>query len=221
MTIKPSKIFDVYQDRNRLYTQNLTPKQSFFQERLIKKDNKELREWDPKRSKLAAAILKGCNNIFIRKGDIILYLGASHGYTPSFVSDIIGEDGYIFALDLAPRTTRDLVFLCEKRKNIIPIMADANQPSLYIDKVTQADIIYQDIAQRNQAEIFLKNINLFLKPGGYGLLAVKAKSIDIKKKPKQIFTEVRTLLEKHTKVIDFKILDPFEKDHCFIIVKKS
>lgn len=220
MTIKPSKIFDVYQDYNRLYTLNLTPKQSFFQERLIKKDGKEFREWEPRRSKLAAAILKGCSNIFIRKGDVVLYLGASHGYTPSFISDLVGEEGCIFALDIAPRTTRDLVFLCEKRKNIIPIMADANQPNLYLDKVCQADIIYQDIAQRNQPEIFLKNIDLFLKPGGYGLLAVKAKSIDIKRKPKGIFNEVRSLLEKHTKVIDFKILDPFEKDHAFIIVKK-
>ncbi|MCK4590093.1 MAG: fibrillarin-like rRNA/tRNA 2'-O-methyltransferase [Nanoarchaeota archaeon] len=219
MNINPSKIFDVYQDRNRLYTINLTPKQSFFQERLIKKGSKEFREWDPRRSKLAAAILKGCHNIFIRKNDIVLYLGASHGYTPSFVSDIIGENGYIFALDLAPRTTRDLVFLCEKRKNIIPIMADANQPNLYLDKVCQADIIYQDVAQRNQAEIFLKNINLFLKPGGYALLAVKARSIDIKKKPKVIFNEVRTFLEKHTKVIDFKTLEPYQKDHAFIIIK--
>lgn len=219
MTIKPSKIFDIYQDRNRLYTQNLTPKQSFFQEKLIKKNNKEYREWDPRRSKLAAAILKGFSNIFIRKGDIILYLGASHGYTPSFISDIIGSTGCIFALDIAPRTTRDLIFLCEKRKNIIPIMADANQPNLYLDKVTQADIIYQDIAQRNQAEIFLKNINLFLKPGGYALLAVKAKSIDIKKKPKTIFNEIRSQLEKQTKVIDFKTLEPYQKDHAFIIIK--
>lgn len=221
MTIKPSKIFEVYQDRNRLYTINLTPKQSFFQERLIKHGGKEFREWDPRHSKLAAAILKGCNNTFIRKGDIILYLGASHGYTPSYVSDIIGENGYIFALDLAPRTTRDLVFLCEKRKNIIPILADANHPEDYQDKITQADIIYQDLAQRNQAEIFLKNINLFLKPGGYGLLAVKARSIDIKRKPKQIFNEVRTHLEKHTTVIDFRTLEPFQKDHAFIIVKKK
>jgi fibrillarin-like pre-rRNA processing protein len=161
MTIEPSKIFEVYQDRNRLYTINLTPKQSFFQEKLFKKGGKEYREWDPRRSKLAAAILKGCKNVFIRKGDIILYLGASHGYTPSFVSDIIGENGYIFALDLAPRTTRDLVFLCEKRKNIIPIMADANQLDLFTDKVTQVDVVYQDLAQRNQAEIFLKNIQTF------------------------------------------------------------
>ncbi len=221
MTIKPSKIFDVYQDYNKLYTQNLTPKQSFFQEKLIKKGNKEYREWDPRRSKLAAAILKGCKNIFIRKGDVILYLGASHGYTPSFVSDLIGENGSIFALDLAPRTTRDLVFLCEKRKNIIPIMADANQLDLFTDKVTQVDIVYQDIAQRNQPEIFLKNINRFLKPNGYGLLAVKAKSIDIKKKPKVIFNEIRQFLEQHSTVIDFKTLEPYQKDHAFIIIKKK
>ncbi|MFC1801223.1 fibrillarin-like rRNA/tRNA 2'-O-methyltransferase [Nanoarchaeota archaeon] len=220
MQIKPSPIFEVYQDKNRIYTLNLTPGQTFFQEKLFKKEKKEYREWDPRHSKLAAAILKGCKNIFIRKDQVILYLGASHGYTPSFVSDIIGPNGYIFGLDLAPRTTRDLIFLCQKRKNIIPIMADANQPDLYIDKVSQADIIYQDLAQRNQAEIFLKNIDIFLKPGGYALLAVKARSIDIKKKSKTIFNEVRQKLEKDLTIIDFRTLEPFQKDHCFIICKK-
>jgi fibrillarin-like pre-rRNA processing protein len=61
---------------------------------------------------------------------------------------------------------------------------------------------------------------LFLKKNGYGLLAVKARSIDVKRKPSQIFQEVRTAIEKQFTVIDFRVLEPFEKDHCMIIIKK-
>jgi fibrillarin-like pre-rRNA processing protein len=216
MTIKPSKIFEVYEDNRKLYTINLTPGKTFFTE----KTKNKYREWDPNRSKVAAAILKGCRNIFIRKGNIILYLGAAHGYTPSYISDIIGNDGFIFAIDNAPRVVRDLVFLAKERKNISPILADANHPEQYKDSVTKVDIVYQDISQKNQVDIFLKNIDSFLKPGGYALIAVKARSIDITKKPKVIFNQTRIHLEEKLTVIDYKSLEPFEKDHCFIICKK-
>src|SRR3989338_8406506 len=156
--LKPSKIFEIYEDRGKIYTKNLTPGKTFFKERT----NDDYREFDPRHSKLAAAIMRGCSNVFIRKSNTVLYLGASHGYTTSFVSDMVGDDGFIFALDSAPRVVRDLVFLAQERKNIAPLLADANHPEEYLDKVSQVDILYQDIAQRNQVEIFLKNAKLFL-----------------------------------------------------------
>ena len=116
---------------------------------------------------------------------------------------------------------RDLIFIAEDRKNIVPILADANHPEEYISRVCQADIVYQDISQRNQAEIFISNCDLFLKPGGYGLLAVKAKSIDIKRRPNEIFISIRKQLEQQFTVIDYRVLEPFERDHCMIIVKKK
>ncbi|MBT4539243.1 fibrillarin-like rRNA/tRNA 2'-O-methyltransferase, partial [Candidatus Woesearchaeota archaeon] len=64
-----------------------------------------------------------------------------------------------------------------------------------------------------------RNCKLYLKEGGYGLLAVKARSIDITKKPNDIFIQVRKEIEKVFKVIDFKILEPYQKDHCMIIIK--
>lgn len=219
--IAKSKIFEVYEDRRRLYTKNITPGIKVYSEKLVRSGGVEYREWDAFKSKLASSIQNGCTNIGFRKDDIVLYLGCSHGYTPSFVSDIIGKDGVVFALDIATRVMRDIVFVVEKRKNIIPILADANRPLTYVDKVSQVDIIYQDIAQRNQAEIFLKNIDLFLKKDGYALLAVKARSIDVAKKPKQIFAEIRQKLEKEVIIIDYRDLEPFQLDHCMYICKKK
>lgn len=218
--MKEHKIFGLYQEGSRIFTKSLRPGKTYFEEKLLREKGEEFREFDPRRSKLAAAILKGCPNIGIRPGDIILYLGASHGYTVSFISDMVGKEGLIFGLDSAPRVMRDLVFLAQERKNIVPILADANHPEEYEDKICLVDVVYQDVAQRNQAEIFIRNCEQFLKKGGYGLLAVKARSIDIRKKPQVLFNEVRQTLEKKFTVIDFRSLEPFEHDHCLIIVKK-
>lgn len=225
MKVQSSKIFEVYETRlgkrKLLLTKNLVPGKTVYDEKLFKDDGVEYREWNPQKSKLAATILKGTPNMGIRASDVILYLGSSTGTTVSHVSDIVGKDGFIFALDLAPRVMRELVFVCEQRKNIAPILADANKPGEYVDKVCQADVLYQDIAQKNQVDIFLKNIDLFLKKGGYALLAVKARSIDVTKNPKQIFRQVKEQLEKQITIIDYRELEPFQKDHCMFICKKK
>ncbi len=50
----------------------------------------EYRVWNPFRSKLAAAILGGIDQIHIKPGSKVLYLGAASGTTVSHVSDIVG-----------------------------------------------------------------------------------------------------------------------------------
>ena len=50
----------------------------------------EYRAWNPFRSKLAAAILGGIDQIHIKPGAKVLYLGAASGTTVSHVSDIVG-----------------------------------------------------------------------------------------------------------------------------------
>jgi fibrillarin-like pre-rRNA processing protein len=222
--INEHKFFGVYEidkGRKKILTKNLTPKKTFFDEATYKEGREEYRLWDPSRSKLAAAIMKDVSQIGIKPKDVVLYLGASHGYTPSFLSDIVGEDGIIFALDFAPRVVRDLVMLAEKRKNIVPILADCKKPQTYVDRVILADVVYQDIAQKNQVEIFLKNCNMYLKKDGFALLCVKARSVDVTKKPAEIFNKVRTQLEDKIIIVDYRKLDPFEKDHCIFVCKKK
>jgi fibrillarin-like pre-rRNA processing protein len=220
--MKPSKIFEVYEDKKgRLHTVNLTPGKRVYDERLVSEDGTEYREWNARKSKLAAMILKKTPNIFIRKNDAVLYLGCSTGTTVSHVSDIVGKKGFVFALDFAPRVMREMVFVAMERKNIAPILWDANRPDTFLERVSQVDVVYQDIAQRNQVDIFLKNVNMFLKNGGYALLAIKARSVDVTKKPKEIFGSVRKKLEKELVIIDYRTLEPFQMDHCMFICKKG
>lgn len=223
--IKPYKFFKgIYEKKSDkesiLLTKNLTPGKTVYEERLFREDNIEYREWIPERSKLGAALRKNVNQIGIKESDYVLYLGASTGTTVSHVSDIVGEKGLVYALDFAPRVLRELVFVAEQRMNIAPILADANQPETYVKQLSEVDVVFMDIAQRSQAEIFLKNCSIFLKKGGYGLLAVKSRSVDVTKNPKEIFKEIREKLEKEMIVVDYRELEPYEKDHAFFVVKK-
>lgn len=215
--------FNVYQDKRFLYTKNLVPGKSLFEEGLIIENKIEYRAWDVYRSKLGAGIKKGLSEIGLKQRDIVLYLGAAHGYTPSYVSDIVGNKGFVFCIDNAPRVVRDLIFVCEERENMAPILIDANHPETYKELITeQVDVVYQDIAQRNQVDIFLKNCDAYLKKAGFGLLAVKARSIDVAEKPKEIFKQVREQLEQSSMVIvDYKELEPYEKDHAMFVCKRK
>ena len=208
--------------KRQLYlTKNLVPGMDVYGETLVKDGKTEYREWNILRSKLGAALAKKISQLGIYPGSKVLYLGASTGTTASHVSDIVGAEGFVFALDFAPRTTRELVYLCEKRENMAPLLGDARKPASYAHLVSLADAVFQDVAQRDQAEIFIRNCDAFLKKGGFGILAVKARSVDVAKKPKQIFNEVRAYLEKKITIVDYRELDPFEKDHCIFICKKK
>jgi fibrillarin-like pre-rRNA processing protein len=108
------------------------------------------RLWDPFRSKLAALLLKGRSTWPVLARDArVLYLGAATGTTVSHVSDIVRE-GLVYAVEYSPRSMRDLVRLCERRKNIVPILADAARPEEYAFLVEPVDLVYQDVAQRSQ-----------------------------------------------------------------------
>ena len=215
------KFEGIFEEGRTLLTENLVPGTIHFEEEIRKEKGREFRIWDPRKSKLAAALAKGLNIVPVKKGDAVLYLGAAHGYTVSFISDIIGKEGFVFAVDFAPRVVRELVFVAEKRKNIAPMLEDARLPETYKEKIPKVDIIYQDVAQRNQVEILLKNAGRFLKPGGYAMVAIKARSIDSARNPSLIFQEVREELKNSFKIIDFRRLDPLQKDHAFFVLQRK
>ncbi|MFP3131983.1 MAG: fibrillarin-like rRNA/tRNA 2'-O-methyltransferase [Candidatus Nanopusillus sp.] len=209
-------------EKGRLYTKNLVPGKIVYEERLVKYNNEEYREWITNRSKLAAAIKKNIGEVPIDKGDKILYLGVASGTTASHISDIVDKNGLIFGVDISPRILRDLVPVLYDRKNIIGILADADKPWEYLDIVTKVDLLYQDVAQPHQIKIFIKNIEYYLKNKGYGFLAVKARSIDVSRDPKEIFREVRRGLEDYgLKIIKEVRLEPYHIDHSMFLVQNK
>ena len=215
------QIFDgVFRDGNNAYTVNLVPGSKVYNERLVKKD-KEYREWDPTRSKLSAAIINGLEENTIKENSVILYLGASTGTTVSHVSDIISKSGVVYALEFAERVFHPLLDLSQKRKNIVPIFADVRKPEDY-RWIEECDVVYCDIAQPDQTEIALRNCKEFLKDGGYLFLAVKSQSIDVTKRPQQVYEQEKQKLEAAGfAVLQLIDLEPYEHDHAMIVAKKA
>jgi len=217
--MKSIDIPGIFKDKNKIFTEN--PKsckgKKVYNERLVRYKGKEYRAWNPYRSKLAAAILNGL--LFkIKPSSNVLYLGAATGTTVSHISDILKE-GTVFSVENSPIAVKKFLNVCEKRKNIIPILEDANHPDRYSMFVPIVDIVYQDISQRNQAEIFIENINRYLKEDGIGIIMVKARSIDVSLKPEKAFDLVCLKLEKSGfKILKKLVLNPFEKDHAVIMI---
>ena len=210
----------VYFKDENIATRNLTPGISVYGEELIQEDV-EYRIWNPRRSKLAAALLNGLGNLDIEETSKVLYLGASTGTTVSHISDIV-TDGRIYAVEFSPTTAKKLVQLSRQRPNIAPILGDATKPKGYLNYVEKSDLIYCDVAQPTQTELFMRNMNLFAKDDGEGLLMIKARSIDVVQKPKKIFKEQeKKLKEKGFKIIEKVKLEPYEKDHIGFLVRKD
>jgi len=209
----------VFKDKNKLFTENPENCRGIkvYNEHLIKRKSKEYRSWTPYRSKLAAAIVKKLT-FTIKQDATVLYLGAATGTTVSHISDIV-KDGMVFAVENSPIATNELIKLGRRRQNIIPILEDANHPERYSFFVPSVDIVYQDISQRNQAEIFIENIKKFLKKDGMGILMVKARSIDVSLKPTEAYKLVANKLkEQKLTIVDTIDLAPYEKDHAAIVV---
>ena len=120
--MKQTKFFEIYErfqrGKRQLLTKSFAPGKKVYDEELVKDGNEEFRTWDHFKSKLAAGIMNGMQHVQIKPGDYVLYLGAASGTTPSHVSDIVGKEGFVFALDFAPRVIRDLYFVCKDRENM-------------------------------------------------------------------------------------------------------
>lgn len=206
-------------DRRKLFTVS-DFKNPVYGEYFMSYQGKPLRNWDPSRSKLGAAIVKGLRNLGFDERSDVLYLGASSGTTVSHVSDIV-KKGHVFALDFAPRMVRDLVLLSEKTNNIIPLIYDANQPTQFMHLLKPVDFVFQDIAQKNQVDIFIRNCDAFLKKGKFAMLSLKSRSVDVSAKPKIIFDQVRRQLVDKFTLVENISLEPFEVDHRIYLVKKD
>jgi fibrillarin-like pre-rRNA processing protein len=211
----------VYKDKKQIFTENLDSAKGIkvYNERIVKRKNKEYRSWNPYRSKLAAAILNNFK-FDIKKDYDVLYLGAATGTTVSHISDIV-KNGTVYSVEISPISMKKLLEKSKKRQNLIPILANANHTERYSTIVPKVDLIYQDISQKNQTEIFISNVSKFLKNNCHGILVVKARSIDVSLKPEKVYEIVSLKLKKEGFIIsDIINLSPYQKDHALIKVRK-
>jgi len=207
----------------------MTPGHSVYGEKRIsigttnaegEEEKVEYRVWNPFRSKLAAGILGGLDDIHIRPGSKVLYLGAASGSSVSHVSDIVGPEGVVYAVEFSHRSGRDLIGMAKLRTNTIPIVEDARHPQKYRMLVQMVDVIFADVAQPDQARIIALNAHHFLKNGGAIVISIKANCIDSAAPAAQVFaSEVNIMRKEGIKPKEQLTLEPYERDHAIVVGK--
>ncbi len=133
--------------------------------RLVPGPDGELRKWDPWRSKLAAYIVRGGSPLPFDRCRRVLYLGGGHGTTASHLAEATPA-ATITVVEKSPMAFASLLEVARVRRNLWPILADAQLPERYAADSGAVDLLYQDVAQRNQAAIFADNAASVLAPGG-------------------------------------------------------
>lgn len=177
-----------------LMTKNINPGESVYNEKRVSVEGEgegaektEYRVWNPFRSKLAAAVVGGVDNIYMKPGSKVLYLGAASGTTVSHVADLVGPTGAVYAVEFSHRPGRDLVNMAKKRPNVVPIIEDARHPQKYRMLVPMCDVIFADVAQPDQSRILGLNASMFIKNRGHFVISVKASCIDSTQKPEHVY----------------------------------
>jgi len=211
---------NILRDDSRLYARSLVRGFRVHNERLLERNGEEWREWNPNQSKFAAAIMRGLK-ANVPEGACVLYLGAANGATASFVSDLVGENGAVYCVEISPRAMRDLINVCERRGNMFPILADARNPLAYKDDVSASvDLIYEDVADPSQAGIMVENGKAFLQKGGLGMIAVKARCVSSAEAPERVYARVEAELSHFFTITERLRLEPYERDHEFLVLRR-
>ncbi|MFB6129561.1 MAG: fibrillarin-like rRNA/tRNA 2'-O-methyltransferase [Salinigranum sp.] len=175
----------------------------------------EWRLWDAGRSKLGAMLELGMET-GLTGGGSVLYLGAASGTTVSHVADFCGPT---YAVEFAPRPTRDLLGVAEERSNLVPLLKDARKPETYAHVVeADLDAVIQDVATRGQARVAALN-RRFLADDGRLLLSIKARSEDVTADPGAVFEEVCDELAADYRILARRRLDPFHADHMGVVAR--
>ncbi|EDW00780.1 rRNA 2'-O-methyltransferase fibrillarin [Drosophila grimshawi] len=215
-------IFIARGKEDALVTRNFVPGSEVYGEKRISVETNgekiEYRVWNPFRSKLAAAVLGGVEKIHMPPGSKVLYLGAASGTTVSHVSDVVGPEGLVYAVEFSHRSGRDLINVAKKRTNIIPIIEDARHPHKYRMLVGMVDTIFADVAQPDQGRIVALNAQHFLKNGGHFVISIKASCIDSTAQPEAVFAaEVKKMQADKLKPQEQLTLEPYERDHAVVV----
>ncbi len=174
----------------------------------------EYRRWDPHRSKLGAMLALGMET-GLAADQKTLYLGAAAGTTVSHVADFGGPT---YAVEFAPRPTRELLDVADHRPNLFPLLKDARKPETYAHVVEPVDVIVQDVATRGQARVAALN-RQFLDGGGRLLAAVKARSEDVTADPEDVFADVVAELKESYEILATEQLDPYHEDHLGVVAR--
>lgn len=205
------------EDRRAVFwTEALGDPREVYGERLAHLGGRTYRRWDPFRSKLAAALVRGWLGPRPEEGERWLYLGAATGTTASHVADLVGPDGAVYAVERSLRPFARLLGLADRYPNLYPILGDARRPMDYLARVPPVDGLYLDVAQPDQVGIALANARVFLRGTGTLLLVLKTSSLGREKDPRRHLADAEAELDRAFELEASLALEPFHKRHFLL-----
>ena len=225
-------VWGVRKEGKSLWSRNAVRGQSVRGERKKRIGRIEWRNWNPWKSKVAAAILASSSKpdlLLPKRGSTCLYLGASSGGTVSHIHDIVcGSEnhleGQVVAVEISPRMVRDLVPLSETRPGLVPVLGDArNIPEISPFLRSKASWIHQDLSMPDQAINFVKITSALLASGGVGLLSLKAASERASQGSDTSRFDIaeKILMEADLDLIEKIDISNFEDQHVIFVCKSS
>jgi len=222
VVVVPHKFEGVFiakgKNNDAICTKNLVPGEAVNGEELISAKNKdgtetEYRIWNPRTSKLAAAIHSGVNNIWVKPGSHVLYMGDVCGTTVSHLSDLVGPDGLVYAVGLSDV----VVNMAEKRSNVIAIYANYLFAPRYRMLLSMVDAICADLDDPFKVCGLFTNTEDFLRAGGHFLVSTQGSSLLPTSKNKITFRGVTLHSQREFDILEMIKLEQVDEGLVMVV----
>ena len=175
--MKEARIFQIQiGNEEQLATKNMVKGTKTRKEKIVIVNNEEFLEWNPYKSKLAAAIRNGLQILPIIKNSKVVCINLLEESTMLHISNIVGSGGSVFVIDVNKNKKSFLNKLVNTHKNIIPIYDKVDELSFSSSITGKVDALYVDLPESEQIEQIVRNYGSLLKNEGFLMLVAKKDS---------------------------------------------
>jgi len=235
--MKEERIFQIQiGNEEQLTTKNLVEGTKTNKEKIVIVNNEEFLQWNPYKSKIAASIRNGLQILPITNNSKVVCINTLEESTIVHISNIIGNNGAVFVLDVNKNQKNFLNKFTDTHKNIIPINNTIDEPSLFSSITGKIDVLYIDSPESEQIETIVEKYRLLLKNEGFLMLVIKTDDNPlIENNIEEWMAEQRAGLNKVREITtklksQFEIIqeinlglnyamEPYHKFHTFILAQ--
>ena len=172
--MKETRIFQIQiGNEEQLATKNIVEGTKTHKEKIVIVNDEEFLEWNPYKSKLAAAIRNGLQILPIIKNSKVVCINPLEESTILHISNIVGSKGSVFVIDVDKNKKSFLNKLVNTHKNIIPIYDTVDELSFSSSITGKVDALYVDIPESEQIEQIVEKYGSLLKNEGFLMLIAK------------------------------------------------
>ena len=235
--MKEARIFQIQiGNEEQLATKNMVKGTKTRKEKIVIVNNEEFLEWNPYKSKLAAAIRNGLQILPIIKNSKVVCINLPEESTILHISNIVGSGGSVFVIDVNKNKKSFLNKLVNTHKNIIPIYDTVDELSFSSSITEKVDALYVDLPESEQIEQIVEKYGSLLKNEGFLMLIAKKDDDAILEndiagwmaeqragfdKIREITTKLKSQFEIIQEInlgVNY-VMEPYDRSHAFILAQ--